>query len=162
MKGLERIAVLVNRAASAVAGVALIFLTGVAIANMVSRAVFTPVPGSYELIGFACAAAVALGLGYTQMVKGHVAVTIFTDMLSPAVNRVLDAVNHLVSTAFFTFVGWQIVKWGTALGRSGELSQTLKIPYYPLVWVVGIGFGVLALTILLDLTRVFSPKEDGR
>ncbi len=161
MKRLESIALIVNRAAAAVAGAALVLLTGIAAANMILRAFDVPVPGSYELIGFACAAAVALGMGYTQMAKGHIAVTIFTDMFSPAVNRILDGINHLVSAAVFAFVGWQIVKYGSILAASGELSQTLKIPYYPLVWVVGIGLFILALTIILDLARVFSPRREA-
>ncbi len=161
MKRLESIAKIVNRAAAAVAGAALVLLTGIAAANMILRAFDVPVPGSYELIGFACAAAVALGMGYTQMAKGHIAVTIFTDMFSPAVNRILDGINHLVSAAFFAFVGWQIMKYGSILAASGELSQTLKIPYYPLVWVVGIGLFILALTIILDLARVFSPRREA-
>ena len=34
---------------------------------------------------------------------------------------------------------------------TGEMSETLKIAYHPFMFLVSLGFAVLALTILLDL-----------
>ncbi len=160
MKTVERVSRILNHVFGAAGGIALACLTGLAAANMLSRAVFRPVPGSYELIGFLCAVAVAFGMGYTQLHKGHVVVSILTERFSPGVNRVLDALNHLVGAGFFGLVSWQTLKWGAEIARSGELSETLKIPYFPVIYGVAAGFAVFALTLLLDLILVFSPAEN--
>ncbi len=160
MKTVERISWVMNAIFAVAGGIALVCLTGLAAVNMLSRAVFRPVPGSYELIGFICAVGVAFGLGYTQLHKGHVVVSILTERFSPGVNRVLDALNHLVGAGFFGLVAWQTLKWGAEIARSGELSETLKIPYFPVIYGVAIGFVVYALTLLLDLILVFSPAEN--
>jgi TRAP-type C4-dicarboxylate transport system permease small subunit len=158
MTTLERITRVLNGVFAAVSGSAIIGLTALAAANMVSRAVFRPVPGSYELIGFLGAVAVACGLGYTQIAKGHIVVTILTDRFSPAVNKVLDAANHVIGAAFWSLVAWQTLKWGTAIGKSGELSQTLKIPYFPVVYLAAAGIAVFAITLILDFFLIFAPK----
>jgi hypothetical protein len=42
---------------------------------------------------------------------------------------------------------------------AGEVSETLKVVYHPFVFGVAAGFGVLTLTCLLDIRRVF--RNDG-
>jgi TRAP-type C4-dicarboxylate transport system permease small subunit len=153
----ERISRILNRIFAAAGGASLVCLTGLAAANMICRAVYRPVPGSYELVGFICAVGVAFGLGYTQLHKGHVVVSIITERFSPEVNRALDALNHLVGAAFFGLVSWQTFAWGMEIAKSGELSETLKIPYYPVIFGVALGFAVYALTLLLEFVQVFAP-----
>jgi TRAP-type C4-dicarboxylate transport system permease small subunit len=162
MNLLSRIIRVLNGVFAAVSGCAIVGLTALAAANMISRAVYRPIPGSYELIGFLGAVAVASGLGYTQIAKGHVIVNILTDRFSPAVNRILDAVNHVVGAAFWGLVAWQTVKWGIRIGKTGELSQTLQIPYFPIVFLAAAGIAVFALTLVLDFFLIFAPKGESK
>jgi TRAP-type C4-dicarboxylate transport system permease small subunit len=141
---------------------AVVGMIGLAAANMIMRAVGLPIPGSYELIGLLCALAAGMGLGYTQLAKGHVAITIVTDHFSPAAGRVVEAFSHVVGAAFFGVAAWQTAAWAASLARAGELSETLRIPFYPLVVVVALGFLVLALTLVLDLVALADAREAKR
>ena len=161
MKALERTSRALNAAFAVISGAAIVGLTGLAAANLILRALYKSITGSYELIGFLGAVAVACGLGYTQLAKGHVVVNILTDKFSPAVNKVLDAVNHLIGAAFWGVIAWQTVVWGIQIAGSGELSQTLKIPYYPVIFLAATGIGVFSLTLLIDFILVFSPKGEA-
>ena len=42
---------------------------------------------------------------------------------------------------------------------AGEVSETLKIVYYPFVYCVAAGFCILTLTCLLDIPRALRRKE---
>ncbi len=42
-----------------------------------------------------------------------------------------------------------------------EVSETLKIIYYPFVFCVCLGFGVLSLTLLTDLLKTFRKKREN-
>jgi len=58
--------------------------------------------------------------------------------------------------------GWQIVKYGIILIKTGEITETLRIPYYPFVFGVAFGCGILSLVLLVDLLKLFAgKKEDG-
>lgn len=125
-------------------------VTGIAAGNMLFRVIYRPIQGSYELIGFFGAVSVGLALGYTQLRKDHVIVTIITDRFNEKVRALLDMFSYIVSSIFFTIVFWQTFKWGTRIAKSGELSETLKIIYHPFVYIVAIGFLLLAFNSLVD------------
>jgi TRAP-type C4-dicarboxylate transport system permease small subunit len=152
---LGRFSVSLNRIFAVASGTAVVGLIGLATANMILRIVWKPVPGSYELIGFLGALAVATGLGYTQVAKGHIAVTILTDLFSSRANRALDALNHGIGAVFFGLCSWGMFLWGVEVARSGEVSQTLKIPFYPIIWAAALGLAVFAVTLLIDLILAF-------
>ena len=70
--------------------------------------------------------------------------------------------SHALILVFFSIVSWQTLVYGKRLLVTGELSETLKIAYYPFVFLVGIGFAVLALTSFLDLIETFWTREENR
>jgi TRAP-type C4-dicarboxylate transport system permease small subunit len=159
MNALRKTVTALANAFGVVGCVALVAMIVLAAANMILRAVWAPIPGSYELIGFLCALGAGMGLGYTQLAKGHVAVTIVTDRFSPRAVRVVEAVSHVISAGLFGCAAWQTARWGVDLARQGELSETLRIPFYPVVIAVALGFAVLALTLLLDFIVLLGGRE---
>ncbi|MGE4297428.1 MAG: TRAP transporter small permease [Desulfovibrionaceae bacterium] len=132
-------------------GVCLVAMMLLACANMVLRAVWLPITGSYELLGFLGALATAFGLGATQIRKGHIALTILEGVFPPRVERVVDICAHAACAALFVLVAWRTTAWGTSLIDSGELSETLRFAYHPFVFAVAFGCLVLALAIFCDM-----------
>ena len=140
-------------------GVALLALVLLATGNVAFRILGVPFSGTYEIVSFLGAAVTAAALGYTQKKKDHIVVDILSERFPPRVKRVLDAVNFAVTAALFSIVAWQVFAWGNRLRESGELSETLKLVYYPYVYFVGAGFAVLAFTLVLDLLETVWRKE---
>lgn len=149
----------INRFFVILSCISALIVTGIAAGNMLLRIIYRPIQGSYELIGFFGAVSVALALGYTQLRKDHVIVTIVTDRFSDKVKNLLDRFSYLVSSIFFSVVFWQTFKWGLRIAKSGELSETLKIIYHPFVYLVAIGFLILSFTSLVDFIISFRGKE---
>lgn len=144
-----------NRFLAFWSGVAVLALTAIAAGNMLFRVVYVPINGSYELIGFFGAVATGLALGFAQIRKDHIIVTIFTDRFSKRTNRVLDGFNYFINMIFFALVAWETLKWGMKIARIGELSETLKIVYHPFVYCLALGFAALSLTLLIDFLTIF-------
>ncbi len=142
-------------------GLAVVILTGIAAGNMLLRIVYVPINGSYELIGFFGAVSVGFALGYTQIRKDHIIVTIFTDSYPKALTPFLDGINYLVNMFFFSLVSWQTYKWGLKIERTGELSETLKIMFHPFVYCLAIGFAALTLTLAIDFIRIFYKEKNA-
>jgi len=156
---LERLAALLRKYLMVAGGVALLALVLLATANVALRIVHAPVSGTYEVVSFLGAIVTAGALGYTQKRKDHIVVDILSGKFPGPVRRALDGVSYAVTTALFAVVSWQTFDWGRRLQQTGELSETLKIASYPFVFCVSLGFGVLALTLFLDLLSVLLPKE---
>ena len=157
---LERLAALLRKGLMIAAGVALVALTLLATANVGLRVVHAPVGGTYEIVSFLGAVVTAGALGYTQRRKDHIVVDILSDRFPAPVKRVLDGVSHALTLALFSIVAWRTFAWGRRLMETGELSETLKIAYHPFVFLVSLGFAVLAATIFLDLLESIWTKGD--
>ena len=159
---LERLAALLRKGLMVAGGAALAGLTLLATANVGLRIVRAPVSGTYEIVSFLGAIVTAGALGYTQKRRDHIVVDILSDRFPAPVKRALDGVSHAVTLVLFSIVSWQTFAWGRRLMQTGELSETLKVAYYPFVFLVSLGFAVLALTLLLDLLETVWPRGDGR
>ena len=161
MNYLEKLNIYLNKILMILGGIAVLSLMSLATGNVLLRVFHVPYRGAYEIVSFLGALVIAFALGYTQKRKDHIVVDILTERFPKKVNRVLDVVNYLVTLIFFSIVTWQIFAWGMKIWESGEVSETLKIIYYPFIFSVAVGFGVLSLTLLIDLLKTFQKKEEN-
>ena len=137
-------------------GVLLVAMMLLAGANMLFRGIWVPIMGSYELMGFFGALTIAFGLGATQRAKGHIALTILSGVFPPVVEKIIDALCHLAGSLFFALIAWRTAAWAWSLIRSGELSETLHIPYYPFPLAAALGVAALSLALFCDFLLVLA------
>lgn len=165
MSFLDRLNAFVNRALAWIAGLALIAMMLFTVADMVTRGFGRPIAGSYEVIGWLSAAAMALALGYTQLHRGHVAIDLVVERLPGRGRASVDFVTSLMSLLLFSVVAWYVARYGVVLYETGSLSETLKAIVYPWVFVVAAGCAGLALALLVDFlhaaARLFSGAPPG-
>jgi TRAP-type C4-dicarboxylate transport system permease small subunit len=160
---LGRINRVVNHICLSIAGVFLGLMVFLTCANIFLRRVWMPIQGTFELMGYFGAIVTAFALGYTQMKRGHIAVDVLVAGFKEKIQRVLRLINDSVCMLFFVIVAWQIAKHATTLWRTGEVTETLRIIYYPFTYGVSLGCAVLSLVFLTDLLRtVFSPGEEKK
>lgn len=145
-----------------IGGIALLLMMLVACANMLTRAVWIPVKGSYEIICFLGALVAAFALGSTQQYRGHIALTILAGMFSKRVEHWIDACSHFVCCVFFALAGWRTCVWAWSLVRTGELSDNLHIPYAPFPFAVALGLFVLALALFCDSWAAMLEARQAR
>ncbi|MGZ8461087.1 MAG: TRAP transporter small permease [Candidatus Deferrimicrobiaceae bacterium] len=160
--GLERISELLRRVLMIAGGVSLLALTLLATMNVALRIFQVPVGGTYEVVSFLGAIVTAGALGYTQKRKDHIVVDILSETFPAKVKRALDRVSYALLLVFFSIVSWQTFVYGKRLMLTGELSEALKIAYYPFVFLVSLGFAVLALTIFLDLVETVWTRGERK
>lgn len=161
MASLEKIIDVLNKALMGIAGFFVAAMVVMACANIFLRLVWVPLSGTFELMGYFGAVATAFALGATQIKRGHVAVDIVVQRFSRKTRKALSGVNCLVCTAFFALVAWQIIRYGVNLLRTGEVTETLRIVYYPFAFAVALGCGVLSLVFLTDFLRLLLPAGVG-
>lgn len=136
---------------------AMIFLT---CANILLRILHEPISGTFELMGYFGAVVTAFALGYTQMFKGHIAVDVIFKLFPVKGQRWIIVVNHLLCMGFFGAISWRIARYAGTLWRTGEVTETLGIAYYPFVYCVSLGCAVLALVFLTELIKSFEHQGE--
>jgi TRAP-type C4-dicarboxylate transport system permease small subunit len=159
---LERVSLLLNQLLMWIAGGIIGVMILLTCANILLRIFWMPIKGTFELMGYFGAVIMAFALGYTQIGRGHIAVDILVVRFSKRTRRVLDAVNCLICTIFFAIVTWQISAYATILWKTGEVTETLRIIYYPFTYCAALGCAALSLVFLTDFFKTVLRKENVR
>ncbi len=73
-------------------------------ADIGMRLLGRPMAGAYEIIGWLSAGAMALSLGYVQLHRGHVAMTLLSSRLSGRAALLLSGLMDLIAMLLFLFV----------------------------------------------------------
>lgn len=89
-----------------------------------------PINGDFELIEAGVAFSIFAFIPLCQITSGHATVEIFTDMLSPRVNRFLSAVIELVFAAVLVLIAVQIFAGMQSKIRSGQTTLLLQFPVW--------------------------------
>jgi TRAP-type C4-dicarboxylate transport system permease small subunit len=159
MNILDKISTFLNRILIWIAGTCLVGMIVLTCANIFCRTVWKPVPGTYELMGLFGSVAAAFALGYTQISRGHISVDVLINTFSGTARKILGMINNTVCLLFFGVAAWQIWKKGTVLFKTGEVTETLRIIYYPFTYAVAFGCLILSLVFFTELVKSLSAGK---
>lgn len=154
MKGALHHVHVFSRFLNYIGGVALVFIVALTVTDVILRSFRRPIIGTYEIVALSGAVVILFSLPLTSWMRGHIYVDFFILRFSQKVRSVFHvATRCLVASLFFLF-GWNMLKYGTDLLRSGEVSPTLRIPFYPLVYGLGICCFVQCLVLMCDIVKI--------
>ncbi len=156
---LDKLSGVIAKALTFLAGIFLVAMMLLACANMVLRAVWVPVQGTFELMGYMGAVVAAFSLAFAQRQKAHIAVGILLKRFPMFIRRVADALTSLISCAFFTIAGIETWKWAAYLVQTNEVSETLQIIYHPFVFATSAGCLALAFVLLVDTLKTLTAEK---
>jgi len=145
---------------SAVAGAALAFLMLLTVADVLLRIFGHPIVGTYELVAVSGAVAIGLSLPVTSWVRGHIYVDSFVARLPLVPRTILAIVTRLLVLGLFFLIGWNLLKYAGTLRAAGEVTPTLRVPFYPVVIGVGVSCFVECLVMIADIVRVLRGDHE--
>ena len=153
---LDSISRFINTFLAKIAGISLLLIIFLVVGNAVSRVIYEPFLGTTELAGWLCAITIAFGLGYTQITKGYVDIDALHQHFPRSIRKIIDCSVLFISMVFYAVVAWQIGLYSLKVATNGNLSETLQLPFYPLIFLLVIGFLGLSLALLVDLLKQLS------
>jgi len=160
MKSLEMFNDFINKISMVLGGISLLALMLLATGNVVLRVFHMPFSGAYEIVSFLGAVVIAFALGYTQKHKDHIVVTILTEKYPRKLQRIIGGFAEFVIMIFFGIVAWQVYVWGMKIYESHEVSETLKMAFYPFVFAVAAGFTLLSFSAFVGFLKALILKEE--
>jgi len=161
MQLFEAVIVKISRLMDLLAGVILAATASLVVANILGRVLFNrPILGTYELVGFLTAAVVGLALARCALENSHIAISFLTDKLPPSWQRFTELAVDLPAMVFLFFAAYNIFAYGSRLAASGVVSSTIRLPFYPFIYLVAAGFLMLAMTVLLNLLKQVGGGEE--
>ena len=157
MSLMEKSVTVVTRWLNWMAAVAIIAVMVVVCINVVGRAVFgSPLKGTVDIVSLLGALIIAGAMAYTQILKGHIRITLFVERLPGRIRYIIASVIDLIGFTLFGLISWQTILFARDTYDIGELSEVLKIPLTPFAVVITVGCIALSLVLLVDLITALS------
>jgi len=137
-----------------IAGLTLAFLMIMTLIDIIMRAAGKPIVGTIEIISFCGAVVIGFAIPYSSWMKVHIFVDLLTQKLSPKSKAILQSLTKFIGLLFFLFVSYNFIRYGLTLMRTGEVSASFKIPYYPITFGLAVSCFLESLTLFCDLVKL--------
>ena len=144
----------ISQILNVIAGISLTFLMLLTIADVILRLFKKPVVGTYELVAFSGAVVIGFAMPLTSFIRQHIFVDFFILKFSQKVRNIFNICTRCLVIALFLLIGWNMFKYARDLQKSGEVSLTLQMPFYPVAYGVGFCFFILCLVFVCDIIKI--------
>ncbi len=161
MQLFEAVVTKISRIFDTLSGIILAATALLIVANILGRALLqSSILGTYEMVGYLTAAVVGLALARCALENGHIAVGLVVERLPQRLQRYIESITGTAVFVFICFVSYNLFTYGRRIAISGEVSPTTQLIFYPIIYLVALGFFVLSLTVLLNmLQKLFGGEE---
>jgi C4-dicarboxylate transporter DctQ subunit len=157
-KGVANISSLFNMVASA----ALVVMMVLTCADIFMRYFFSrPIIGTYDIVSLLGAVLACFAMPYTMLKKGHVAVELLIQTLSRGKQLIIETFTHLLGVSLFLVLVWQAILLSKDMKEAGEVTPTLLLPFYPILWCMAGCFFVLCLAITVNLLQIWMKRANS-
>jgi TRAP-type C4-dicarboxylate transport system permease small subunit len=137
-----------------IAGAGLVGMTALVVGDVIGIKIFSkPIPGGIEFVSFLAAVAIAFGVPFTQVMKGHVAVDFIVETFPRRLKLVIECITVFLSVVLFALLMVYSFRYAGLLRSSGEVSMTQKIPFHPFVYGMAVCFLATLLVLILQFVR---------
>jgi len=150
----------ITRFLNIIAGISLTFLMLLTISDVILRFFRMPIVGTYELVAFAGAVVIGFSLPLTSWLRAHIFVDFAILKFPRNIRDVFNIVTRCMVLILFVLIGWNLLKYGLDLQRSGEVSPTLHIPFYPVAYGIGIACFVQCLVMVCDIVKILGGEYE--
>jgi TRAP-type C4-dicarboxylate transport system permease small subunit len=149
-----------SRFLNIIAGIALAFMMCLTVADIILRFFRRPIVGTYELVAFSGAVVIGFSVPFTSWMKGHVNTDFLILSFSQKTRNAFNIATRCLGAWLFLMIGWNLIKYGMDLYKSGEVSPTLQVPFYPVAYGMGICCLIECLVLLCDILKILGGKDE--
>ena len=138
-----------------IAGTALTFMMLLTVADVLMRAGGRPILGTYELVSFSLAVVIGFSIPQVSLDRGHVYMEFILEMLSARNRAIMNTFTRLLCIILFVIIGYNLFLIGGEFHTSGEVSSTLKIPFFPIAYCLGICCFIECFVFILEVVKIW-------
>jgi len=160
MNGFLKTVEAVSRFFNIIAGISLTFLMLLTITDVILRGFNMPIVGTYELVALAGAVVIGFSMPRTALLRAHIYVDFLIARFSQTVRNGFNITTRCLVILLFLIIGWNLLQFGLDLQKSGEVSLTLQMPFYPVAYGVGICCFVQCLVTVCDIVKILGGTYD--
>jgi TRAP-type C4-dicarboxylate transport system permease small subunit len=150
----------ISKVLNIIGGIALSLMMFLTVSDVLMRSVGKPILGTYELVSLSLAIVIGFTIPQVSLDRGHVYMEILLDRLPRNGKAILNTFTRLLCILLFVVIGYNLFMVGNEFHASGEVSSTLKIPFFPLAYCVGACCFFECLVFISDIVKIWRGQYE--
>jgi len=142
-----------------IAGMVLAFMILLTLCDVILRNLGHPITGSMEIIQYGGSIVFGFSIPYATLLGAQVLVDLVISKLSPRSRNRINVATRSIGVIMFLFIAYNFSMYALDVKRTGELTASFKIPYYPFCFALSLSFLFQSLTIFCDLIKTLQGKK---
>lgn len=143
-----------SRAMQSIAGFALVFMMTLTTCDVILRIFGKPIIGTYEMVAFSGGVVIGFATPITSFMRGHIFVDFFYQKFPMVTQNIFNTITRLIDIVLFAIISWNLVLMARDMYRSGEVSLTLQLPFYPVAYGIAFALFVECLVLICDIVKI--------
>ncbi len=160
MERLLRVTLRLTKSLNGIAGITLIGMMLLTVSDVILRCFRRPIVGTYELVGLCLGVVIGFAIPFTSWIRGHIYVDFLINKFPSPVTKAFNIVTRCFVIALFLLLGIYLINLSEEFHRSGEVSLTLRLPFYPVAFAIGICCFVQCLVLFTDILKIAGGKYE--
>ncbi len=145
----------VSKVLNSIAGIAVTVMMLMTVADVLLRAGGHPIIGTFEIVALLLALVIGFGIPQVSLDRGHVYMDFLLNKLSKRRKDVMNTFTRVLCLGLFASIGINLFNVGARFHASGEVSATIKIPFYPVAYGVAICCLLECCVFIFDIVRIW-------
>jgi TRAP-type C4-dicarboxylate transport system permease small subunit len=150
----------ISKGLTSIAAVMLAFMVLLTVTDVVLRSARLPIVGTYEIVGLLGAILIGFSIPFTTWVRGHIRVDFCLLYLSEKQRKPFNIVTKCLGIALFVLIGWNLIDLGMEIAKSGEVTPTRHIPYYPVLYGIGASCFFQCIVLFSDIIKILRGEYE--
>lgn len=143
-----------------IAGAALTIMMLLTVVDVILRAASRPFVGTFEVVSLLMGIVVSFGIPQVSLDRGHVYMEFLIERFSRKNRKLMNTFTRTLCLFLFVCIGYNMIKIGARFHASGEVSPTIKIPFYPLAYFVSVCCFIECFVFVFDIVRVWRGEYE--
>ncbi len=160
MGGFTGIVEKLSKLMQVIAGVALVFIMLLTVSDVTLRLFGHPIVGTFEMVALGGAIVIGFAIPITSFLRGHIFVDFLIQKFPSPIKGTFNVVTRLLAMGLFVLIGYNLFLYAGELYRSGEVTLTRQLPFYPIAYGLGVCCFIQCLVLITDLVKIFGGKYE--
>jgi TRAP-type C4-dicarboxylate transport system permease small subunit len=130
------------------------------VTDVLMRAGGRPILGTYELVALSLAIVIGFTIPKVSLDRGHVYMEIVLAKLPKRSKAIVNTFTRILCLLLFAIVGYNLFLIGGEFRTSGEVSSTLKLPFFPIPYFVGVCCLIECFVFIFDIVKIWRGEYE--
>ena len=130
------------------------------VTDVLLRAFGHPILGTYEVVSILLAVVIGFSIPKVSLDRGHVCMEFLLDALPKRGRDAMQIFTRILCVALFLFIGYNLFSVANEFRISGEVTNTIRLPFYHVAYGVGVCCFIECLVFVFDIYKIIKGQYE--